>query len=95
VDRRQPFQSSGSWFRPDSDPVVHRGRDPLRATEVTLCGLHGDVTKKKLNLLQLAAGGAAEASATLPDMPNAACSALCRMPDYAESHHVSSENRLV
>ena len=34
------------------------------ATEVTLCGLHGDMAKEELNLLQLAASGAAEPSAT-------------------------------
>ena len=51
-------------FRLDSDTVVHRRCNPLGAAEIALCGLHGDVPKKKLNLLQLAAGGTAEASAT-------------------------------
>ena len=31
---------------------------------IALRGLHGDVAKKELNLLQFAAGGTAEASAT-------------------------------
>jgi hypothetical protein len=42
------------------------------------------VAKKELNLLQFAAGGTAEASATSTVMPHAALPPLCRMPDYAE-----------
>src|SRR5262245_5528631 len=38
--------------------------DPLGAAEVTLSSLHGNVPEKKLNLLQFAAGGAAEPRAT-------------------------------
>jgi len=36
----------------------------LSAAEIALSGLDRDVTKKELNLLQFAAGGAAEPSAT-------------------------------
>src|ERR1700754_1413669 len=44
--------------------VIHRRCNPLRTAEITLGGLHGNVPKKKLNLLQFAAGGATEPSAT-------------------------------
>jgi hypothetical protein len=44
----------------------------LGAAEITLGGLHGNMPKKKLDLLQLAAGGTAEASATSAVMPHAA-----------------------
>ena len=43
------------------------------------------MAKKELNLLQFAAGGTAEASATSAIMPHAALSPLCRMLDHAES----------
>src|SRR4051794_9666347 len=60
---RSGFQSRQN-SRLDSDSVIHRGRNPLVATEVTFRGLYGDVAQKKLNLLQFASGGAAEPSAT-------------------------------
>jgi hypothetical protein len=47
-------------------PIWSFTADEIRwgATEVTLRRLHRDVAKKELNLLQFAAGGTAEASAT-------------------------------
>ena len=42
------------------------------ASEIALSGLDRDVTKKELNLLQFAAGAAAEPSATPTLMPHAA-----------------------
>jgi hypothetical protein len=42
--------------------------DLLCAAEITLGGLHRDVAKKKLNLLQLATRGAAEAGTTSPEI---------------------------
>jgi hypothetical protein len=64
VDRRQLFRSRASSSRLDSDAVIHRRRNPLGAAEITLGGLHGNMPKKELNLLQFTAGGAAEPSAT-------------------------------
>ena len=64
--------ANASGFRLDSDTVIHRRCNPLGAAEITLGGLHGNVPKKKLNLLQFAAGGAAEPSATSTLMPHAA-----------------------
>jgi len=55
-------EESGRWLH--SDPVVHRRRNPLGATKVAFCSLDRDVAKKELNLLQFAAGGAAQPSAT-------------------------------
>jgi len=72
VDRRNSFGTDGSVFRLDSDTVIHRRRNPLCAAEVTLGGLHGNVPKEKLDLLQFAAGGAAKPSATSTSMPHAA-----------------------
>jgi hypothetical protein len=43
------------------------------------------MTEQKLNLLKLPAGFVTQSSACAPDMPYAACPALCRVPDYAES----------
>jgi len=51
-------EESGRWL--DSDPVVHRRRNPLGATKVAFCSLDRDVAKKELNLLQFAASGTAE-----------------------------------
>jgi hypothetical protein len=39
----------------DFDPVVHGRRNPLDATEVTLCGLDRDVAEEELNLLRFTA----------------------------------------
>ena len=46
-----------------SDAVIYRRRNPLGAAEITLGGLHGNMPKKKLNLLQFTACGAAKPSA--------------------------------
>jgi hypothetical protein len=37
-----------------------------------------------MDLLKLTPRGVAQAGARALDMPHAACSSLCRMPDYAE-----------
>jgi hypothetical protein len=39
--------------------------------QVTLRGLHGEMAKKELNLLQFAAGGTADASATSTEVVGA------------------------
>jgi len=48
----------------------------LLAAEISFGRLHRDVPEQKLNLLQFASGEVAQAGTT---------TALCRMPDYAES----------
>lgn len=63
-----PSGDNGSRRRLNSDLVVHRRGNPLGATEVAFCGLNRDVAKKELNLLQFAAGGAAEPSATTTEI---------------------------
>src|ERR1700674_4903667 len=63
-----PKGNAKSRCRFDSDFVVHGRSDPLRAAEITFGGLHRDVAKKKLNLLQFATRGAAEASSTSPEI---------------------------
>src|SRR5207249_10661238 len=47
-----------------SIPIRSFTADALGAAEITLGSLHGNVPKKELNLLQFAAGGAAEPSTT-------------------------------
>jgi hypothetical protein len=64
--------ADASGFRLHSDTVIYGRCDPLGAAEVTLGGLHGNVPEQKLNLLQFAAGGAAEPSATSTFMPHSA-----------------------
>lgn len=59
-------------LRLDADAIVDRRRDSLGAAKVAFCGLDGDVTKQELNLLQLAAGAAAQAGATSSPMPRSA-----------------------
>jgi len=49
--------ADASGFGLDSDTVIERRCNPLGAAEITLGGLHGNVPKKKLNLLQFTAGG--------------------------------------
>jgi hypothetical protein len=46
-------------------------------TVVTFCGLDRDVAKKERNLLQFAAGGAAEPSATSTEIPFGNSSRVC------------------
>jgi hypothetical protein len=53
-----------SGHRLDPDTVVDSRQDPLRATEVAFGGLHGNVAKQELNLLQLATSSSAQAGAT-------------------------------
>jgi hypothetical protein len=65
VDRRQPFQSQRSGCGLDTDLVVHGRRNPLSATEITLCRLDRHVPEEELDLLQFASSGAAE-SGTSP-----------------------------
>src|SRR5262249_29517011 len=48
----------------DANTVIHGRCNSLGAAEITLCCLHGNVPKQKLNLLQFAAGGTAEPSTT-------------------------------
>ena len=57
-------EPNSSGFSLDSDTVIHRRCNPLGTAEITLGGLYGNMPKKKLNLLQFAAGGAAKPSAT-------------------------------
>src|SRR5579859_1678064 len=51
-------------FGLDSETVIYSGCNPLGAAEIALGGLHGNMPKKKLNLLQFTACGAAKPSAT-------------------------------
>ena len=57
-------EADSSDFGLDSDTVIYGRCNSLGAAEITLGGLHGNMPKKKLNLLQFTAGGAAEPSAT-------------------------------
>jgi hypothetical protein len=72
--------------------VIHRRCNPLGAAEITLGGLDGNVPKKKLNLLQFAAGGAAEPSATSTEIvarefaANLGGELLDEMPDQLFRH---------
>ena len=58
---RQSFHRRNSGRGLDSDLVVYGGSNSLRAAEVSLRRLHRDVPEEELDLLQFAAGGAAEA----------------------------------
>jgi hypothetical protein len=53
-----------SGFRLDADSIIDRRRDSLGAAEITFRGLHRNVSKQELNLLQLPASGPAQAGAT-------------------------------
>jgi hypothetical protein len=66
------------------DAIVHSVLDFLRAVEVARCSGQVLVPEQSLNLLQFAAGLAAELGARAALMPHAALPKLCRMPDYAE-----------
>jgi hypothetical protein len=55
-DGRQPFHRR--WL--DSDFVVYCRSNSLRAAEVSLSGLHRHMPEEELDLLQFAAGGAAQ-----------------------------------
>lgn len=90
-----PHTSSTGCFRLDAHPVIDGVAQLLLASEVALGGLDRDVPEQELDLIQFAAGQVAEPRASAADMPHSACSALCRMPDYAESGQMSSESRLV
>lgn len=37
----------------DADVFVHNPANPLLATEIAFCCLHGNATEKELNLIQL------------------------------------------
>ena len=63
VSRRPLFRRYRSGFRLDPDAVVDRRGNPLRAAKVAFGGLHGNVTKQELNLLQLAASGSTKPGA--------------------------------
>jgi len=63
VSRRPLFRRYRSGFRLDPDAVVDRRGNPLRAAKVAFGGLHGNVTKQELNLLQLAACGSTKPGA--------------------------------
>jgi hypothetical protein len=44
-------QADVSGFGLDTDTVIHRRCNPLGAAKIAFGGLHGNVPKKKLNLL--------------------------------------------
>ncbi len=52
-----PFCGPDPALRLNANSVVHGSADPLLASKVSLCSLHRHMTKKELNLLQLATGG--------------------------------------
>ena len=68
---RQPFRYRAmrrSTFRLDTDSAVDCRPDSLLAAQVSLGGLDRDVTEKKLDLFQLAAGGMAQPRACSPQV---------------------------
>ena len=83
----------------ESQAVIYRDSDLLLGPQVTLCRLYGRVAQKKLNLLQVAAGLAAElragaaevvgAEALDPDLPGCSgddspdCPISQTLPDLA------------
>ena len=52
----------------DSDPIVHSSPYPLLAAKVLFCCLNRNVSKKKLNLLQLTSGRITELRAGSPEI---------------------------
>jgi hypothetical protein len=63
----------GSWrARFQADAIVHRIAKTLFASRVTLCGLHRNVAKQELDLLQFASSFVAQFRAGSALMPHAA-----------------------
>src|ERR1035438_1510455 len=58
--RRHPFHARNSGRGLDSDFVVYRRSNSLRAAKVPLRRLHRDMPEEELDLFQFATGGAAE-----------------------------------
>ena len=54
------------WLQ--SDPVVHRIAESLLTPQVAFCCLYRNVSKKKLYLLQFAAGLVAESGTCSPEV---------------------------
>jgi hypothetical protein len=81
------------WFNAKS--IVDSVPEPLLAAQVSLRRLNTDMPEQKLNLLQLSAGFVTQPGTRPSLMPHAALSALCRMPDHAESMSRSSIWRAV
>src|SRR6202041_2124318 len=95
INSIRSFCGMGSLVRSsdpyDSQPqiVIHRHGNLLIGPKVALRRLDGRVSEQKLNLFQIAAALAAQLGTSPPNMPHAACSALCRIPDHAESLDLS------
>ena len=54
------------WLQ--SDPLIHRGAESLLTSKVAFGCLNRNVSKKKLNLLQFAAGLVAESGTSSPEV---------------------------
>ena len=70
-ERNTPPNSAGSAdlrrsrrVRFQTNPIIHRVAETLFAAQVSLCRLHGDMSKQELNLLQFTPGLMAKASAS-------------------------------
>jgi hypothetical protein len=57
----------------DSDFVVYRRSNSLRAAKVSLSRLHRDMPKEELDLLQFAASGATESGAASAQIEHPEC----------------------
>jgi hypothetical protein len=93
VPTRRQGAAYGPWaslrsrriIRFNAHSVVDGRAQSLLAAEVAFCRLDREVSKQKLDLIQLPTGKMAEPRAVPTHMPHSACEELCRMPDYAES----------
>lgn len=83
---RRIREGCSAIVRFDTDVMVHGGPETLFAAEVLFGRLDADMAEQELDLFQLASCYVAEASAR---------SALCRIPDYAESDTQSAAVTIV
>ena len=56
------------WLRFDTDAIVHGSANPLLAAKIAFGCLHGNVTEKKLDLIQLSARCMAQLRARTPQI---------------------------
>ena len=56
------------WLRFDTDAIVHGSANPLLAAKIAFGCLHGDVTEKELDLLQLSTRSVAQLRAGTPQI---------------------------
>ena len=82
------------WF--DADVVVHGSANPLLAAEIALSCLHGNVAKKKLDLIQFSTRCMAQLRAPTPQImrrylrkPEYPRVLFHDMPDYSFRHAVT------